>query len=49
MPKVGTGKGSKMFSDGPKGMADAKAEAKKSGKKMEMMPGHKKGGKKPGK
>jgi hypothetical protein len=42
MPKVNGTK----FSYGPKGMADAKAEAKKSGKKMEVMPGHKKDGKK---
>jgi hypothetical protein len=46
MPKVGSGKGSKMFPYTPAGMDKAQAEAKKSGKKMEVMPGHKKGGKK---
>jgi hypothetical protein len=46
MPKVGSGKGSKMFPYSPAGIDKAQAEAKKSGKKVEMMPGHKKGGKK---
>jgi hypothetical protein len=43
VPKVGSGKGSKMFPYTPAGLDKAQAEAKKSGKKMEM---HKKGGKK---
>jgi hypothetical protein len=42
MPKVGM----KEFSYGPKGMAMAKMEAKKTGKKMVVKPSKKKMGKK---